>query len=144
MVLGQIHKHTCSTAPLSGPAETAVTDTPAWGAEPLRVQEGILDLFSVAVLETWPAELPSNTHTFWISAVGLGVCGFLTTLMARGASGTVVNLLPDVDADVVQFSLSDFLHRPHDMRNSQCAVITASTWFPLLFIIVIFFAFGQD
>lgn len=35
MVLGQVHEHTRSTAPLSGTAETAVTDAPAWGAKPL-------------------------------------------------------------------------------------------------------------
>lgn len=35
MVLGQVHEHTGGTAPLSGPAETAVTDAPARGAMPL-------------------------------------------------------------------------------------------------------------
>lgn len=34
MVFGQVDKHTCSTAPLSGPAETAVTNASAWGALP--------------------------------------------------------------------------------------------------------------
>lgn len=119
MVLGQVHEHTCSTAPLSGTTETAVTDAPAGGAKPLlekhndtsaicsnhlltcdaiithmpklmrcintnRVQEGIVDLFSIAVPETRPAELSANTHTFWVAAVGLGVSCFLATLMAGG------------------------------------------------------------
>lgn len=35
VVLCQVHENTCSTAPLSGPTEAAVTDTPARGAVPL-------------------------------------------------------------------------------------------------------------
>lgn len=35
MAFGQVDKHTCSTAPLSGPAEAAVTNASAWGALPL-------------------------------------------------------------------------------------------------------------
>lgn len=35
VVFGQVHEHTCSTAALSGTAETAVTDAPARGAKPL-------------------------------------------------------------------------------------------------------------
>lgn len=35
MVFSQVHKHTCSTAPLSGPAEAAVTNASAWRTLPL-------------------------------------------------------------------------------------------------------------
>lgn len=52
--------------------------------------------------------------------------------MKETHGGTVVNLLSNVDTDVVQFSLSDILHRPHDVRNRQSAVITAPPWFFLL------------
>ena len=41
-----------------------------------------MDLLSIAVPETRPAELPADTHTLWVAAVGLGVGGFLATLMA--------------------------------------------------------------
>lgn len=143
VVLGQVHEHTRSTAALSGTAETAVTDAPARGAKPIRAQEGITDIFSVSVLQTRPAELPTNSHTFWVAAVGLGVGCFLSTLMAGGSSGPVVKLLSDIDTDVVQFSLSDFLHRPHDMRDCQSAVIAAPTWLFLFFVIVVVISADQ-
>lgn len=34
MVFGQVDKHTCGTAPLSSPAEAAVTNASAWGTLP--------------------------------------------------------------------------------------------------------------
>lgn len=39
MVFGQVDKHTCSTTPLSGPAEAAVTNASAWGALPLLFEK---------------------------------------------------------------------------------------------------------
>lgn len=43
-----------------------------------------MDLFSIAVPETRPTELSTDTHAFWVAAVGLGVGCFLATLMAGG------------------------------------------------------------
>lgn len=43
-----------------------------------------MDLFSIAVPETRPTELSTNTHAFWVAAVGLGISCFLATLMAGG------------------------------------------------------------
>lgn len=50
-----------------------------------RVQQGIMDLLSVAVTETRATELPPHSHTLRVAAVCLGVNGLLAALMAGGA-----------------------------------------------------------
>lgn len=61
-----------------------------------RIQQGISDLLSVAVTETWATELTPHPHTLRVTAVGLGVDRLLAALVASGSLGQEirgVNLL---------------------------------------------------
>ena len=50
-----------------------------------RIQQSISDLFSVTVAETGAAELTPDSNALWVTAVGLGVNGFLAALVTSGS-----------------------------------------------------------
>lgn len=139
MIFSQVHQHSRSTATFSGPTEAAVADPSARRALPLRIQQSVSDLLSVAVTETGAAELAPHPDTLWIAAVGFGVDCFLAALVASGSSGAVVDFLPHVGADAVQLYLRDLLHRPHYVRDGLHATEgTATGWLIVLLIVAAF------
>lgn len=140
VVFGQVHQHSRRTAAFSGPAEAAVTDPSAWWALPLRIQQSISDLFSVAVTETRAAELTPDTHALWITAVSFGVDCLLAALVASGSSGAVVDFLSHIVADALQLHLCDVLHRPHYMGDGLASSEGSATGRFINFLIVATFA----
>lgn len=50
-----------------------------------RIQQGISDLLSVPITETWAAELTPHPATLWITAGGFSVGCFLAALVAGGS-----------------------------------------------------------
>lgn len=135
MIFSQVNQHSCSTATVSGPTEAAVTDPSAWRTLPLRIQQSVSDLLSVAVTETGATELTPHPHTLWVTAVGFGVGRFLAALVASGSSGAVVHFLPHVVADSLQLCLCDVLHRPHHMRDGLGTVEGTTTGWLVDFLI---------
>lgn len=102
MIFSQVNQHSCGTATVSGPTEAAVADPSAWRTLPLRIQQSVSDVLSVAVTETGATELTPHPHTLWITTVGFGVDCLLAALVASGSGGAIVDFFPHVEADVLQ------------------------------------------
>lgn len=84
MILGQIHQDSRGAPSITLAAEATVADSSTGWAVPVRVQQSILDLFTVAVSKAGATELAPNAPAVWVPAVCFGINSLLATLVTSG------------------------------------------------------------
>lgn len=119
VILSQGEQDASRAAAVARTTETTVADATTRRTPPLWIEQGLLDILSVSVPQTRPAELTLNPPTLLAAAARLGVDSFLTALMTGGACDSVVDFIGHVVRNQLNLVLGDVLHRTDKMRFAQ-------------------------
>jgi hypothetical protein len=79
--------------PSLGQAKTTVAYLPARWTYPAVVAQWLTEVLSVAIDQTWTTELSAHASAVLVPTDCLGVDGFLSALVARGAPHAIIYLV---------------------------------------------------